>query len=392
VPTAEAEPGARLGRGTETRSISLAAPGACCGAIGSCPCPTHAILGEAESLTTPGPDSPPSAPQDRPVAHPARPWFLPTAGLGLIALVVVSLFVGVADVTPAALLTQGADGEAARLLVVSRLPRTLALVLAGAATAIAGLLMQMLVRNKFVEPSTTGVTESATLGLLVVLIVAPGLPLLAKMSVAAVFAVAGTALFLTVLRAVPARQTALVPLVGIMLGGVIGAVTTFFAYRLDLLQALGAWTQGDFSGVLRGRYELLWLAGILTAVAWFAADRFTVAGLGADVATNLGLNHRRVLWLGLVIISVTSAVVVVTAGTVPFLGLVVPNIVSLWMGDHLRRSIPWVALLGSSFLVLCDIAGRLIRYPYEVPLGVVVGVVGAVLFLWLLLRKESHVH
>src|SRR5690606_26610014 len=120
----------------------------------------------------------------------------------------------------------------------------------GSSLAIAGLVMQIIVRNRFVEPSTVGTSESAALGFLVVTLLAPGWPVMAKMLVAALFAVAGTALFLRLLKFVPLRDVLLVPLVGVMLGGVIGAVTTFIAYRYNLLASLLAWNMGDFSGVL----------------------------------------------------------------------------------------------------------------------------------------------
>jgi iron complex transport system permease protein len=187
------------------------------------------------------------------------------------------------------------------------------------------------------------------------------------------------------------RSTLVVPLVGIMLGGVIGAVTTFFAYRNDLLQTLNTWMTGDFSGILQGRYELLWLVGALTCIGYLAADRFTVVGLGQDFSVNLGLSYRSVIRLGLVLVSVVSAVVVVTVGAIPFLGLVVPNVVSIFLGDNVRRAIPWVAVLGAAFVLACDIIGRVVRYPYEIPIGVVVGTIGSGLFLYLLLRKRAHV-
>jgi iron complex transport system permease protein len=308
----------------------------------------------------------------------------------VLVLAVLSLFVGVSDVTPGELLSPGRS-DALHVLLVSRVPRTVALVLAGASMAVAGMIMQMLVRNRFVEPSTAGTVESAGAGLLAVTVLAPGVPLVGKMLVAMVTALGGTALFLRILAAVPLRSVLVVPLVGLMLGGVISAATTFVALRLDLLQSLASWTTGDFSGVLRGRYELLWIAGVLAVVAYVAADRFTVAGMGAEVTTSLGMSYRAVLTLGLVIVSMVTAVVVVTVGIVPFLGLVVPNIVSLTVGDHLRRAVPWVAVLGAGFLVACDLIGRVVRHPYEIPTGVVVGVVGSALFLVLLLRGPARV-
>jgi iron complex transport system permease protein len=307
-----------------------------------------------------------------------------------LVLAITSLFVGVSNVSLATLFAPDTSADALRVLLVSRIPRTLALILAGSSMAIAGLIMQMLVRNRFVEPSTAGTTESAGLGLLAVTLLAPDTPIFGKMLVAAAFALAGTALFLRILRQVPLRDVLLVPLIGIMLGGVISAVTTFFAYRFDLLQSLGAWMTGDFSGVLRGRYELLWIGFLFAIAAYLAADRFTVAGMGRDFTTNLGLNYRRVMALGLTIVSLVSAVVVVTVGMIPFLGLIVPNVVSLMIGDNMRRSVPWVATLGAVFVLSCDIIGRTVRAPYEIPIGTVVGVIGSALFLYLLLRKRNH--
>ncbi|WP_299953514.1 ABC transporter permease [uncultured Modestobacter sp.] len=325
-------------------------------------------------------------------ARPRRTWVGVLIGVLLVVLSVTGLFVGVSDVSPASVLDGGADGHAAFLLVASRVPRTLAAVLVGASLGIAGLIMQMLVRNKFVEPGTTGVTEFATLGMLVTMVFLPGLAVVGKMAVAAVFGLFGTWVFLRVVRFVPVRQLVLVPLVGIMLGGVVGAVTTFVAYRLDLLQSLGQWAQGSFATVMQGRYEFLWIAGAMVAVAWFAADRFSVIGLGEEFATNLGLDYRKVVAVGMVVIAVITAAVLVTAGMIPFLGLVVPNVVSLVIGDNVRRAIPWVAGLGAVFVLACDLVARLVRFPYEIPLSVVVGVIGAALFLWLLLRRRSRAH
>ncbi len=304
-----------------------------------------------------------------------------------VALAIVSLFVGVSDVSLTSLLSGGWEGRPGEVLLISRIPRTLALILAGASMAISGLVMQMVVRNRFVEPGTTGTSESAALGFLVVTLLAPGWPLIAKMAVAALFALGGTALFLRVLRAVPLRDVLLVPLVGIMLGGIVGAISAFIAYRANLMGSLLAWNMGDFSGVLRGRYELMWFGLAGCVLAYIAADRFTVAGMGKDFTTNLGLNYRAVMVLGLVIVSVVSAVVLVSVGSIPFLGLIVPNLVSMLVGDNMRRTVPWVAVGGAGMVLACDIVGRLIRYPYEIPISVVMGVIGSMLFLYLLLRS-----
>lgn len=318
------------------------------------------------------------------------PWLV-LGCLSLLVLAGLSVTVGSFDLSWRQLLSGGQERHDALVLLASRVPRTLAAMLVGSSMAVAGLLMQMLARNRFVAPSTAGTIESASLGLLVALLVAPNAPVPTKMVIAAGFALAGTALLLAIVRRVPLRSAIVVPLLGIMLGSVIGAATTFVAYRYDMLQSLAAWTTGDFSRVLRGRYEMLWIGAALTAVAYVAADRFTVAGMGEAFTKNLGLNYGRVVALGLTIVSLVTAVNVVTVGSVPFIGLVVPNVVNLAVGDNLRRSIPWVAVVGASFVLACDLIGRLVRYPYEVPIGTVIGVLGAAAFLAMLLRSSHRV-
>lgn len=315
---------------------------------------------------------------------------LPTAFLGVAAGAVISLFIGVSEVSPHTLFRE--EGSLAfEVLVASRIPRTLAVILAGMSLAVAGLIMQILTRNRFVEPSTAGTMEFAGLGILLVTLFAPQTPVFGKMLAASATGLAGTTLFLGILRTIPLRSVLVVPLVGIMLGEVTDALATFIAYRFDLLQSLNAWMTGDFSGILRGRYELLWLSFFLTGVAYIVADRLTVVSLGKDFSTNLGLDYRHVVTLGLIIVSMVSASTVVTVGMIPFLGLVVPNMVRLFIGDNMRRAVPWVAVSGASMVLVCDIVGRLIRFPYEIPIATMMGVVGGALFLYILLRLGSRI-
>lgn len=318
---------------------------------------------------------------------------MPLLALGVAAVVglaVWSIFVGASDVSLGSLLGSDWNDTPVQILLESRVPRTAALVLAGSAMAVSGTILQMLVRNRFAEPSTVGTAEAAKLGFLLVLILVPDAPIPMRLAAAAGFALLVTALFLRILRQLSLQSPLIVPLVGILLGGVINAAATFLAYRFDLMQSLAAWSNGDFSMILRGRYELLWLAFALAVLAYAFADRFTVAGLGEDFTTNLGLNYRGVVALGLVIVSVVTAVVIVTVGMIPFLGLVVPNLVSLMLGDNVRRALPWVALLGAGIVLACDIVGRLVNAPYEVPVGTMLGIIASALFLYLLLRKHAR--
>ena len=317
-----------------------------------------------------------------------KPSFLNAVnGVALLILFTASLSVGVAEFKWSALFSLS---DSQQVMFISRLPRTFAIVLTGASMAVAGMIMQILMRNRFVEPSMVGASQSAALGLLLMTLLLPAAPLLAKMSVAAVAALIGMLVFMLLIRRLPPTAQLMVPLVGIIFGGVIEAVATFIAYENEMLQMLGVWQQGDFSGVLLGRYELLWATGILALFAYLIADQLTILGLGETVSVNLGLNRTAILWSGLIIVALITSLVVVTVGNIPFIGLVVPNIISRLMGDKLRQSLPAVALLGASLVLLCDIVGRIIVFPFEIPVSTVFGVMGTALFLWLLLRKPAH--
>ncbi len=315
---------------------------------------------------------------------------LALALLALVILATLSLAIGVYDLSLGSLFELD-NLQDNLVLMASRIPRTLAAILVGMSMGVAGMIMQLLSRNRFVSPSTAGTTEAAALGILIITMLAPNSSVITKILVSSGFALAGTALLLLILRRIPLRSPLIVPLLGIMLGGIIAAFTTFLAYRYNFLQSLAGWTTGDFSRVLRGRYELLWISGALTVVAYFAADRLTVAGMGESFTKNLGVNYGRVVALGLTIVSLITAVNVVNVGAIPFIGLVIPNVVSMLVGDNARRAIPYLAIFGAGFVLLCDILGRVLRFPYEIPIGTMVGFIGGAFFLMLLLRRSARV-
>ncbi|MET0872997.1 MAG: iron chelate uptake ABC transporter family permease subunit [Paeniglutamicibacter terrestris] len=311
--------------------------------------------------------------------------FEPKLIIGIVVvavLLVISLFTGVYDIFGAQ------DGG--EMFAITRIPRTIALVLAGAAMAMSGLVMQLLTQNRFVEPTTTGTTEWAGLGLLLVMIVNPGADLLTKMAFAILAAFIGTMVFFLFLRRVSLKASLTVPIVGIMLGSVVGAISTFIALQTDMLQSLGIWFAGSFTSILRGQYEVLWIVAIVAVAIFLVADRFTVAGLGEEIATNVGLNYKQVMFLGTGLIAIATGVVTVVVGNLPFLGLIVPNIVSMFRGDDLRGNLPWVVLLGVGIVTVCDLVGRTIIMPFEVPVSLILGVLGAVVFIALLLRQRRN--
>ncbi len=308
--------------------------------------------------------------------------------IALISLSLLSLFVGVSHITPRALLDF--KSEETEIFLISRLPRLVAILLAGAGMSIAGLIMQQLSRNKFVSPTTAGTLDATRLGILVSMLFFTNASTIEKMIVAFVFALAGTLLFMQILDRIKFKDAIFIPLVGLMFGNILSSITTFFAYKANVIQNMSAWLQGDFSMIMKGRYELLYISIPVLIVTYLYANRFTVAGMGEDFSKNLGLAYRRIVNIGLVLVALITTTVVLTVGMIPFLGLIIPNIVSIYKGDHLQKTLPHTALLGAIFLLICDILGRVLIYPYEISISLMVGVIGSGIFLYLLFRRKAY--
>lgn len=311
-----------------------------------------------------------------------RPWALVLAILFTIALLVASLSVGAYDIL--------GNEFGSEMFWITRVPRTIALVLAGAAIATSGLVMQMLTQNRFVDATTSGTTEWAALGLLLTTLLLPGVGLVGKMAISSFSAFIGAMVFMMILRRVVIRTTLVVPLIGIMLGAVVSAFTTLIAAQFNLLQMIGTWFMGSFTGIERGRYEVLWIVAVVTLLVFVMADRITVAGLGKDVATSVGVHYDAILIAGTALVAVAAGVTTVVVGFLPLIGLVVPNIVVMIRGDNVRSNLPWVCLGGIALVAACDLIGRIVNMPFEVPVSLVLGVVGSAVFIALLLRQRRE--
>lgn len=308
--------------------------------------------------------------------------------LVLIILSVVSLFLGAKSITFIDVLKGNA--QSLQIFLISRVPRLVSILVAGVGMSVCGLIMQQISQNKFVSPTTGATIDSAQLGMIVAIILFPSSGLMEKSIISFVFALIGTFIFMIFLRNIKIKNAVFVPLVGIMFGNVIGSMTTFLGYKFDLLQSVSSWTQGNFSMVLKGNYELLYLSIPLMVITIFYANKFTVAGMGKDFAKNLGLNYESIVNIGLIIVSLVTVTVVVTVGSIPFIGLIVPNLVSYFKGDNMKGNIFYTGIIGALFVLICDIIGRVIIYPYELPIGVMVGVIGSVIFLFIVLRRNSR--
>ena len=300
--------------------------------------------------------------------------------VAVITLGIISLSVGVYDI-------KGQE-DGLSMFFITRVPRTAALMLTGAAMSMTGLVTQLIVQNKMVEPTTTGTIEWSGLGLMLVYLLVPSPTLVVRMTGAIVFSFIGTMVFFLFLRRVKLRSSLIVPIIGMMLGAVVSAISTFVGLTFQMTQNIENWFVGSFASVQVGRYEYLWLIVVVAIVIFIYADRFTLAGLGEDIATSLGANYNGIVLLGTGLISFAVGIVTAVIGNLPFLGLIVPNIVSMYRGDHLRSNLPWVCVLGMGVITLCDIISRTIIMPFEVPVSLILGTIGSITFIIILVRQR----
>jgi len=312
-------------------------------------------------------------------------WMLVTAA---IVLSFVSLFIGAIDITPKDLLDFQSDEV--EIFLASRLPRLMAIILTGAGMSIAGLIMQTLSRNKFVSPTTAGTLDAAKLGIVISMVFFTNVTYMEKIIFGFACALIGTFIFMRLLDRIKLKDVIFVPLIGIMFGNIISSISTFIGYEADVLQNVSSFFLGSFTLVVSGRYELLYVAVPAIILAYIFANKFMVAGMGEDFAKNLGLSYKTVLNIGLILIAIISTIVVLTVGSIPFLGLIVPNLVSLYLGDNLRKVIPHTVALGVVFLLACDIVSRIIVAPYEIPVNTTVAVIGSAIFLVMLFRGKAY--
>lgn len=298
----------------------------------------------------------------------------------VFGLAIVSIFTGAYNIR------QNPGGW--KMIFITRIPRTLSLMLTGLAMSMAGVVMQLISQNKLVEPTTTGTIEWAGLGLILAYILVPSASLFVRTSFSIVFAFIGSMVFFLLLRNIKFKSSLFVPIIGIMMGAVVSAISTFVALEFDMMQSLEVWFAGSFAPMQKGRYEYLYLIIVISVIIYIYADKLTLAGLGEAVSTNLGLNYKRIILIGNVLISLATGLVASVVGNVPFLGIIIPNLVSIYMGDNLRENLPYIALISMLVIIIADLISRTIIAPFEVPVSLILGSLGSISFLILLFRKK----
>lgn len=304
----------------------------------------------------------------------------------LLILAYVSLFVGVSNLDLSAF--SQSDSRDLEILLAVRLPRTVSIIIAGASLSLSGLLAQHITQNRFASPETMGTFAAGRLGLILSIFLFPGSAILSRSFFAFLFSLLGTFLFIKILDSIRLKNSMLVPVIGIIFGNIIQALGSYIAINQDIAQEVNAWFQGSFSSLHSQNFQLILVSLLALGFIILGSHYFAVLGLGRDIATDLGVSFEKIRLISIALIALASSAVLLTVGNIPFVGIVIPNLAAFLQGDHFQKNMGAVLLLGPIFLLFCDILARLIIAPYEIPVSIIVGVIGAGMFIFILLRGE----
>ncbi|WP_255587466.1 FecCD family ABC transporter permease [Deefgea piscis] len=306
--------------------------------------------------------------------------------LVLLLSVIISVSVGSTSLRPWQFWYDSPESALARDVVLElRLPRTVSALVVGGLLALAGTLQQVLLRNPLADPYILGTSGGASVGALLALLLGVG--------TLGVNAAAGAGALLSILivfllagRDRSSTQTRLL-LTGVALAAFCGAVSSLLLSMAPdgLLRGMVFWLMGDLAGAH-------WQSGaavlcILLLLVWPLARELNIMGMSAESAHALGLNHQRLRWVLYFAAALASALAVTTAGMIGFVGLIVPHALRLLIGQDLRLLLPAATLAGGIVLLWADIIARTLIAPQQLPVGVVMALLGVPAFLYLLSRR-----
>ena len=317
------------------------------------------------------------------------PRLLTTLGILLavvLLIAVASLCLGSTSYRPWQIFSNGPDTELTRDIVFNlRLPRTLAALAVGGLLALAGALQQVLLRNPLADPYILGTSGGASVGALSAMLFGAGvlgINLAAGAGALAVILI----VFLLAGRDHSTSQARLL-LTGVALAAFCGALTSLFLSIAPdgLLRGMVFWLLGDLASA-HWPLALTSLAALLLMV-WPFARELNLLSLGTQPAHALGVNTRQLQWLLYFISAAATAIAVTTAGMIGFVGLIVPHALRLVLGNDQRLLLPASVLAGGAVLLAADIACRIVLAPQQLPVGVMMALLGVPVFLWLLQQR-----
>lgn len=317
------------------------------------------------------------------------------AGLCILTLAAaaLSLWIGSVQLSPMqvlnALFGHDRSSTAARIVLYTRLPRTCAALLAGAALAVSGVVIQTVLNNPLASPSIIGVNSGAGL---TVAVVCAAAPLAQKYTPIVAFAgaLAGVLLVTGLSRRNGAARTTVV-LAGVAVSALFSAgIDAVVTLVPEALNGISDFRIGGFTGVTMK--QLAPAAGMILVslvIVFSLSQQLELLGLGGDTAQSLGLSVQPMRFLLLILAAALAGAAVSFSGLLSFVGLIVPHTMRRFWGEDSLPLLVSSALGGALFVTVCDLLARVLFAPFELPVGIVLAFAGAPFFLWLLFRQRG---
>ncbi|MFJ7664443.1 FecCD family ABC transporter permease [Lysinibacillus sp. NPDC097162] len=275
------------------------------------------------------------------------------------------------------------------IIQTSRLPRVIGALLVGAFMAVSGALMQGMTRNYLASPSIMGVADGSVFVITICIIFLPGASSMTLIIYSLIGSALGAALVFSIARMLPNGMTPLtLAILGTILGTFLNGISQALATYFQVSQNISFWYNARLHQM--DPTLIKWtipfaIVGLLLAFA--VARSITAISLGDELANGLGINLLEVKALTMLSVVILTGVSVAIAGNIPFIGLIIPHITRILVGQDYRRIIPYAAVVGALFLAWSDIISRFLNYPYETPIGVVTALFGVPFFLYLIKKK-----
>lgn len=308
-----------------------------------------------------------------------------------ILLIILSLSIGSTFISPIRIFPSLLGSEKSidyQIILTLRAPRILMALIIGSSLSISGAMFQAILRNPLTDPYTIGVSGGAALGATIAIVLSMGHFYIV------LFAFAGSIAVISILYNISKTKkfgSASLVLSGIALSFILQSIVLLiFAFsKAEQVHKAILWLMGDIS---IARFKILWemiiFSIILMASSLFFFKHLDIISFGKDFAKNLGVSDRDVRNI-FIIASLLTAISVSLSGVIGFVGLIIPHIMRYLFGSSHLRLIPYSAVGGALFLMICDTIGRSIVTPYEIPAGIITGFFGGIFFLLLLLKGRD---
>lgn len=318
------------------------------------------------------------------------------ASLILIIVFIVALMVGRYNISISDffnIFLNKSEYEIERSIIMNlRLPRTIVAAITGLALSVSGLLYQETFQNKLVSPDLLGVSSGAGVGAALAIVL--GLSSVIVSFFAFGFGVLTVLATMFVAKAFRNKSSMVLTLSGIIVGGCMGAVLSFIKYLADAettLASITFWLMGSFeNSLIEDIYILLPIITICSIVILVISYRVNIVALGKEEAQTKGIDYRKYRTLIIIIATLLTASSVAFAGTISWIGLVVPHIVRLMLGRDAKKTIPMCMLFGATFMIIADILSRTFTAA-EIPLSAVTGFFGTIIFVIILFARRDTI-